>query len=394
MEYLWNDGGRAACGFVGLTGDCVARSIAIATNIRYRDVYDQLSEASNKSPRNGVRVDIASQFLSEHRWTEHQAQLHPFLAQFIPKGTVIVYLVKKTGRGGHFCTVVDHVIHDTWNPADDNDYAIACYWTPDPQSVTSSPSNPVAQPDSVSDLTQDEFEKILRRLRALDKTANNSGSTEAEKHNALRMMQSLMLRNNLTRNDITDEDNCDQVLFTRIACPVNGRKACEWEKRLAFYVTDHIIPSTQWFISTRSHRTLFWFYGPLGDVRNAVSLFRELLLTIATSAQLQFGGHTRGSGASYAEGYVQGLPRADSQTAAAQTLDSSDAKEHALIQNRTLSLQSLARDWLRIECDISLTASHGSSRNQHDPNAANRGRLHGSQHVVTVPNAPLRIGKK
>lgn len=42
MDFVWNDGGRAASGFVGLAGDCATRAIAIATGTAYRDVYDKL----------------------------------------------------------------------------------------------------------------------------------------------------------------------------------------------------------------------------------------------------------------------------------------------------------------------------------------------------------------
>ena len=35
-----NDGGREQAGYKGLTGDCVARSIAIASGRDYQTVYD------------------------------------------------------------------------------------------------------------------------------------------------------------------------------------------------------------------------------------------------------------------------------------------------------------------------------------------------------------------
>jgi len=35
MEHQYNDGGRKAAGFKGDTGDCVARSIAIASGLHY-----------------------------------------------------------------------------------------------------------------------------------------------------------------------------------------------------------------------------------------------------------------------------------------------------------------------------------------------------------------------
>jgi len=42
MEFQFNDGGREAAGFKGKTGDCVTRSIVIATGLPYQKVYDDL----------------------------------------------------------------------------------------------------------------------------------------------------------------------------------------------------------------------------------------------------------------------------------------------------------------------------------------------------------------
>ena len=395
MDFIWNDGGRAACGFVGLAGDCVTRAISIATGVVYRDVYEQLGVLCEKSPRSGVRIDVANKYLTERNWQRQSVFDQAFDLQVLPMGKVIVHLSKWNDRSPHFCTVIDRVVHDTWDASEDGDYFIHAFWT-SAEHQTESPvpgMESKGRESAEQELTQSEFDKILNRLRALDNTASNGASTEAEKHNALRMMQTLMLRHNLSRDDITDDDNVSSVQFTRIACPVNGRRACNWEKSLAHYVTADILPSTQWFSSTKGHRTLFWFYGPLADVRNAISLFRELLLTIATAAQLQFRGYSRGSGASYAEGYVLGLPR----TASASPAESNSTQivsERALIQTRTIALQTAAEQWLKIECNITLVSTRGTGRFLHDDVAANRGKLHGSQHEVTIPNAPRRITQK
>ena len=42
LELKINDGGRKAAGYKGKAGDCVVRSIAIATNLSYIKVYDDL----------------------------------------------------------------------------------------------------------------------------------------------------------------------------------------------------------------------------------------------------------------------------------------------------------------------------------------------------------------
>lgn len=46
-----DDGGRAAAGFKGDTGDCVTRAISIATGRPYREVYDMVNAAGNKAGR-------------------------------------------------------------------------------------------------------------------------------------------------------------------------------------------------------------------------------------------------------------------------------------------------------------------------------------------------------
>jgi hypothetical protein len=38
MDFVFHDGGRAAAGFTGKTGDCITRSIAIATGKTYQEV--------------------------------------------------------------------------------------------------------------------------------------------------------------------------------------------------------------------------------------------------------------------------------------------------------------------------------------------------------------------
>lgn len=50
MKYVFDDGGRAAAGYKGITGDCVVRSIAIATGQPYQKVYDVMA-AGNASQR-------------------------------------------------------------------------------------------------------------------------------------------------------------------------------------------------------------------------------------------------------------------------------------------------------------------------------------------------------
>ena len=55
MQFVYNDGGRAASGYKGnKTGDCVTRAIAIATGLPYGLVYNDLN-AMGQTERKGKR---------------------------------------------------------------------------------------------------------------------------------------------------------------------------------------------------------------------------------------------------------------------------------------------------------------------------------------------------
>jgi hypothetical protein len=43
MDFVYNDGGRAAAGYKGRAGDCVVRAIAITTQKPYQEVYDAIN---------------------------------------------------------------------------------------------------------------------------------------------------------------------------------------------------------------------------------------------------------------------------------------------------------------------------------------------------------------
>ncbi|NCU55175.1 MAG: hypothetical protein EBW57_04030, partial [Candidatus Fonsibacter ubiquis] len=86
LELKINDGGRAAAGFKGQAGDCVVRSIAIATGMPYQKVYDDLFKANqefrntsrtklarslkqrNDSPRSGTHRVVLNKYLEKLGW--------------------------------------------------------------------------------------------------------------------------------------------------------------------------------------------------------------------------------------------------------------------------------------------------------------------------------------
>lgn len=143
LPWVFNDGGRQAAGYTGGAGDCVVRAVAIAAELPYRMVYDDLfilqrerrprkneRQQSNRSPRDGVFKDITRQYLAGLGW-EWTPTMH------IGSGTT-VHLAEGELPGGrlvaqcskHVVAVVDGVVHDTHDPTRDGTRAVYGYWAP------------------------------------------------------------------------------------------------------------------------------------------------------------------------------------------------------------------------------------------------------------------------
>ena len=126
MEFIYNDGGRAAAGYKGDTGDCVCRAFAIASGKPYQTVYDDINRIA-KNERTGARKQNRSNARTGvHKYTEKKlAALYGFkwipttkigegckvhlTADELPKGTIIVAVAR------HLVCVIDGVIQDTYN---------------------------------------------------------------------------------------------------------------------------------------------------------------------------------------------------------------------------------------------------------------------------------------
>jgi hypothetical protein len=127
MEFKYNDGGRKEAGFVGTTGDCVCRAIAIALELPYQTVYNDLNGLIGShrktrlqkasSSRGGVFKKFYKKYLESKGW-EWVATMHigsgckvHLKAGELPEGRLITRVSK------HLCAVVDGVINDTHNPS-------------------------------------------------------------------------------------------------------------------------------------------------------------------------------------------------------------------------------------------------------------------------------------
>lgn len=111
-----NDGGRAAAGFTGKTGDCVTRAIAIATGKPYREVYDGINTLSGKATaRTGVPKKIFHAYMAQIGWKwvptmqfGKGCTTHLNKAE-LPQGRLVVQVSK------HMVAMIDGVVHDTYD---------------------------------------------------------------------------------------------------------------------------------------------------------------------------------------------------------------------------------------------------------------------------------------
>ena len=145
MAWCYDDGGRMEAGYVGTAGDCVTRSIAIATGRPYQEVYDALNELAQRerprgkrkrsSARTGVHKPTVRRYLESIGWVWHPTmqigsgcQVH-LCEEELPPGRLILSVSR------HLTAVIDKVIHDTHDPQriDQTSFSRRCvygYWAP------------------------------------------------------------------------------------------------------------------------------------------------------------------------------------------------------------------------------------------------------------------------
>lgn len=125
MQFIYNDGGRAAAGYKGKAGDCVARAITIVSGRPYAEVYATLSggagnerKSKGATARNGIRTK--RKWFKDYMaslgfvWTPTMrigqgCKIHLTDGE-LPMGRLVVAVSR------HYTAVIDGVIHDTHDP--------------------------------------------------------------------------------------------------------------------------------------------------------------------------------------------------------------------------------------------------------------------------------------
>lgn len=142
MKFAYDDGGRKAAGFQGKTGDCVCRSISIATKLPYAYVYMLLNEQAQQqritkrqpkrgSARTGIYKTTITRMMEMLGWkwtpTMHigsGCKVHLRDGE-LPKGRLVVSVSK------HMVAVIEGVIHDTHDCSRRGTRCVYGYWSKD-----------------------------------------------------------------------------------------------------------------------------------------------------------------------------------------------------------------------------------------------------------------------
>lgn len=144
MNFICNDGGRSEAGFKGSTGDCCCRAIAIAAELPYQKVYDDLIEVGKKErkgkrkrskshPRTGV---YKSKPLMDYleglgfRWVSCMqvgtgCQVHLKKEELPEEGRLVLRLSR------HFAAFIDGSLWDTYDCSRNGTRCVYGYWIKD-----------------------------------------------------------------------------------------------------------------------------------------------------------------------------------------------------------------------------------------------------------------------
>jgi hypothetical protein len=118
-SYVPCDGGRRSAGAkTEKTSDCVIRAIAIALELPYAQVWDDLHAIGRKSFEYANNRRVYRSYLESKGWKwttvlKRGVPRLPLNKSKLPKGRIIAHV--RAGFQGHLAAVVNGVVYDTWN---------------------------------------------------------------------------------------------------------------------------------------------------------------------------------------------------------------------------------------------------------------------------------------
>lgn len=137
LAWVKDDGGRSKYFKAEKVGDCVTRSISIASGRDYKEVYDELFALAKSSPRDGVSRNVIRKYMAAHgyEWVSTM-KVGQGVTNHLRKGEVPMQGAIICNCSRHLVAVIDGVVHDTYDPARDGGRAVYGYWIVKPAGGT------------------------------------------------------------------------------------------------------------------------------------------------------------------------------------------------------------------------------------------------------------------
>lgn len=254
--------------------------------------------------------------------------------------------------------------------------------------------------------------KIREKLAKMLTLASDGNATKGEIDNALAMATQIMVKHNLTRDDIdmSQANPIKNIKYASNQAYTLSSKFYVWEGSLAIFICDFIgtikaytsrgryakrINGLQQFDVNGNpvHTSMVTFYGVEDDCEIAVSLYYELQKAIQMAAIVRYGAWAKGDGGVYCEGFVRGLM--DANIREIQKLKDCDTQTNALIlvsEKTQLAIRDGASDWLKQSANIKLRKAQGSSGASGSNAARANGHKDGSKYGVEKGESTRKIG--
>jgi len=139
VQFVYDDGGRAAAGFKGAAGDCAVRAAAIAAEIPYQEAYDLINRCSKNEKPSKRRRGKSSSRTGVHKVTFHKVMeelgwswtptmkigsgctVHVRKDE-LPPGRLILNLSR------HYAAYIEGALHDTFDGSRKGKRCVYGYW--------------------------------------------------------------------------------------------------------------------------------------------------------------------------------------------------------------------------------------------------------------------------
>lgn len=243
------------------------------------------------------------------------------------------------------------------------------------------------------------LDQVKDKLKKLFAVAENDASADGEVENAMAAASALMNAHQITRDDITEDDN-GEVDVSKLEYGRHDRYSrysslTAWETIICHFIKE-FVPGCGYYIEKSVERrnahgmasggkaTKITFYGPDADARFCCDIFDEVVYFIAAASKLRFGSAlARGAAASYAEGFARGLYDANHKEQAKLTQASKSDSTALVVVNRSLAVRKASKTWLATEHGVRLGRARSARSAAHKSTSAyNQGKEDGANYNV------------